>query len=133
MYISANTAERIKKLAKSKNIVIKDMLSDCELSKNTLSSMLSRGSWIQANSLARIADYLGCSVDYLLGRTNAPVTDDVNLSAREHTLLTAYRDHPEMQTAVDRLLGIDTPNGTNNIGEDIAATLSAVPQPINKK
>lgn len=133
MYISANTAERIKKLAKSKNIVIKDMLSDCELSKNTLSSMLSRGSWIQANSLARIADYLGCSVDYLLGRTKAPVTDDINLTPREHTLLTAYRDHPEMQTAVDRLLGIDTPNGTNNIGEDIAATLSAVPQPINKK
>lgn len=72
MYISANTAEKIKLLAKSKNIAIKDMLSDCELSKNALSSMLSRGSWLQANNLAKIADYLDCSVDYLLGRTNNP-------------------------------------------------------------
>lgn len=69
LYISANTAERIKMLAKSKGIVIKDMLEECELGKNTLSSMLSRGSWLQANNLAKIADYLGCSVDYLLGRT----------------------------------------------------------------
>ena len=75
MYISANTAERIKLLAKSKNIAIKDMLADCELSKNALSSMLSRGSWLQANNLARIADYLDCSVDYLLGRTDNP---DIN-------------------------------------------------------
>lgn len=72
MYIPANTAERIKLLAKSKNIAIKDMLFDCELSKNALSSMLSRGSWLQANNLARIADCLDCSVDYLLGRTDNP-------------------------------------------------------------
>lgn len=72
MYISANTAERIKAVAKSKNIAIKDLLSNCELSKNALSSMLSRGSWLQANNLARIADYLDCSVDYLLGRTDNP-------------------------------------------------------------
>lgn len=48
------------------------MLEDCELSKNTLSSMQSRGSWLQANSLAKIADYLDCSVDYLLGRADTP-------------------------------------------------------------
>ncbi len=75
LYISANTAERIKVMAKSKGIAIKDMLSDCDLSKNALSSMLSRGSWLKANNLARIADYLDCSVDYLLGRTDNP---DVN-------------------------------------------------------
>lgn len=72
MYISSNTAERIKLVAKSKSIVIKEMLSECELSKNALSTMLSRGSWLQANNLAKIADYLGCSVDYLLGRTDNP-------------------------------------------------------------
>lgn len=70
MYISAYTAERIKQIAKIKNITIKVMLSECGLNKNTLSSMLSRGSWLQANSLAKIADYLDCSVDYLLGRTD---------------------------------------------------------------
>ena len=34
--------------------------------------MQSRGSWLQANNLAKIADYLDCSVDYLLGRTDCP-------------------------------------------------------------
>ncbi len=72
MYISSKTANIIKKYAKIKNIAIKDMLTDCDLNKNTLSTMLSRGSWIQANSLAKIADYLDCSVDYLLGRTENP-------------------------------------------------------------
>lgn len=72
MYQTTNTVERIKLLAKSKNIKIADMLNDCELNKNTLSSMSSRGSWIQANNLAKIADYLDCSVDYLLGRTDNP-------------------------------------------------------------
>lgn len=72
MYTAQQTAERIKSRAKEKNILIKSMLEDCELSKNALSSMLSRGSWLQANNLAKIADYLNCSVDYLLGRTDVP-------------------------------------------------------------
>lgn len=72
MYNAQQTAEKIKSHAKSKNILIKEMLDECELSKNALSSMLSRGSWLQANNLARIADYLDCSVDYLLGRTDNP-------------------------------------------------------------
>ncbi len=72
MYNAQETAEKIKGVAKSKNVLIKDMLDECELSKNALSSMLSRGSWLQANNLARIADYLDCSVDYLLGRTDKP-------------------------------------------------------------
>ena len=75
MYTAQQTAERIKSRAKEKNVLIKSMLEDCELSKNALSSMLSRGSWLQANNLAKIADYLSCSVDYLLGRTDVP---DVN-------------------------------------------------------
>lgn len=72
MYETSKTVERIKLVAKQKGITIKNMLEDCALSKNALSSMLSRGSWLQSNNLARIADYLDCSVDYLLGRTDNP-------------------------------------------------------------
>lgn len=72
MYKTTETVARIKQTAKKKDIKISDMLSECGLSINTLSSMNSRGSWIQANSLAKIADYLDCSVDYLLGRTEIP-------------------------------------------------------------
>ena len=48
------------------------MLNACEINKNALWSMKSRGSWLHANNLAKIADYLDCSVDYLLGRTDDP-------------------------------------------------------------
>ena len=72
MYEPNSIAERIKLIAKNKNLQISKMLLDCNLSKNTLSSMLSGGSTPKSENLAKIADYLDCSVDYLLGRTDNP-------------------------------------------------------------
>lgn len=74
MYKSLNIAESIKTRAKYKGISLKDMLSDLSLGSNTMSNMR-HDKMIAADSLARIADYLDCSVDYLLGRTENP---DVN-------------------------------------------------------
>lgn len=71
LYNSLNVAETIKIRAKAQNIVIKDMLSELELGSNTMSNMR-HGRAIASDSLARIADYLDCSVDYLLGRTDKP-------------------------------------------------------------
>lgn len=71
MYESTNVAEIIKKRAKTSNIQLKDMLLELKLNKNTLSNMYN-GSMLKGDSLARIADYLDCSVDYLLGRTDNP-------------------------------------------------------------
>ena len=71
MYDSLKVAELIKLRAKAKGIVIKEMLNDLGLGVNTMSN-LRHGSMLKADSLARIADYLGCSVDYLLGRTDNP-------------------------------------------------------------
>lgn len=61
-------AERIKLCAKAKKIPIKNMLTDLGLGINLISH-LAKGQNITASNLARIADYLGCSVDYLLGRS----------------------------------------------------------------
>ena len=72
LYKSTNVALRIKEAAKLRNVVVKTLLSECGLSKNTLSSMLSGGSMPKSENLAKIADYLDCSVDYLLGRTDKP-------------------------------------------------------------
>lgn len=72
MYKSENIASRIKEYSRIKNISIGEMLADCELNKNTLSSMLSRGCTPKSENLAKIADYLGCSIDYLMGRTDNP-------------------------------------------------------------
>lgn len=71
LYNSPDVASAIKLRAKSKNIAIKDMLTNVGLGLNTLSHM-NHGKSIAFDSLARIADYLDCSVDYLLGRTDNP-------------------------------------------------------------
>lgn len=78
MYKTTETVTRIKETARKKNIKISEMLSQCDLNVNTLSSMNNRGSWVQANSLAKIADYLDVSVDYLLGRTGVPDIDPID-------------------------------------------------------
>lgn len=71
---SQEVANTIKALAKSKKIAVGKMLSDCSLSVNTLSSMQSGGYYPRLEAIARIADYLDCSVDYLLGRTDDPAS-----------------------------------------------------------
>ena len=67
-YSSSDVANRIKTIAKEKNISILTMLADCGLSKNTLSSMQSGGSWPRLDTILKIADYLDISMDELLGR-----------------------------------------------------------------
>lgn len=70
MYQSADVAARIKSVAKSKGITVKKLLEDVGMGFNAMSNM--RTSMPKADNLAKIADYLDCSVDYLLGRTDNP-------------------------------------------------------------
>lgn len=72
MHNSQELAKTIKDFAKSKGVTIGDMLADCQLSINTLSSMQSGGYYPRIEAICKIADYLDCSVDYLLGRTEKP-------------------------------------------------------------
>lgn len=71
LYNSPYVANRIKECAKEKHRTLKIILEDCKLGSNTFSHML-HGKAIAFDSLAKIADYLDVSVDYLLGRTDNP-------------------------------------------------------------
>ena len=70
-------AERIKIQAKAKNIPVKQILEHYSLGKNLINK-LSNGSDIYSLSLLKIADYLGCSTDYLFGRVDSPTCSYVN-------------------------------------------------------
>ena len=50
---------------------MKEMLFDLDMGINAISEF-SKGKQMSCITLARIADYLSCSVDYLLGRTDNP-------------------------------------------------------------
>lgn len=68
-------ADRIKEAAKRNGITVKALLEDCELGKNTVGK-IAGGTDIGIQSLTTIADYLGVSVDYLLGRETKNAPDD---------------------------------------------------------
>lgn len=70
MYVSSDIAIRIKSMAKAKGVSVKKLLEDVGLGYNTMSNL--KTSMPKADNLARIADYLDCSMDYLLGRTDVP-------------------------------------------------------------
>lgn len=71
MYNSQDIAFRIKARAKQQGRQLGEMLSACDLGINTISKM-AKGTDILTQNFAKIADYLDCSIDYLMGRTDNP-------------------------------------------------------------
>lgn len=72
---SQEVAADIKRLASEQGVSAKDMLSECGLSKNALSSMQAGGYLPRVENLCKIADYLNVSVDALLGRDTKKAPD----------------------------------------------------------
>ncbi len=59
---------------------------------------------IPVDALQRIAQATGVSFDWLLGVSSGK--ESFNLNPHETDVINAYRDRPEMQPAVDTLLGV---------------------------
>lgn len=76
MYYSQEVSERIRKIAHQKGVTIKEILDACELNINTISKKSESG--MASFSLAKIADKLECSVDYLLCRTENPKSHETH-------------------------------------------------------
>ena len=66
------TSSRIKALCKEKKIPVKSLLERTGINRNFIYDLEKSGQIPAADKLERIADTLGCSVDYLLGRTDNP-------------------------------------------------------------
>lgn len=71
MYNAQATADLIKKMLIDRRVTAKSMCEQCHLGVNTLSN-IRRGDVKSIETFSIIADYLNCSVDYLLGRTDNP-------------------------------------------------------------
>ena len=84
MYFAQITKDRIKQLCKIKKINAKKMLIDCELGLNAI-QQINDTKGMASFSLAKIADYLNCSVDYLLGRTDVPEINKGNVTTFPET------------------------------------------------
>ena len=72
MITAQDVANRIKETAKHRKISVAQMLKECTLNKDLISTTQSKGYYPRLEAMCKIADYLDCSVDYLLGRTDNP-------------------------------------------------------------
>lgn len=77
-YDTNSLTRMIEKLCLEKNIPVKEMLVQSGLSRNVVDN-LKKGSVPSVDKVAQIADYFGCSVDYILGRTNEPQINSINI------------------------------------------------------
>ena len=134
MYDSHNIAIAIKELAKTKGVVIKTMLSELGLGSNTMSALY-HGKSIASSSLAKIADYLDCSVDYLLGRAeNISAPADKSTSAPKVVYMyggngpVIHKDNPktEREQNISKLL-----EAVNSMSDKQIASLLSFIDTIN--
>ena len=89
LYDSIALADRIKLRCKSMNVQIKDTMDSAGLSNGTLYNLRS-GKMIKADSLAKIADALDCSMDFLMGRTVDPAVQRMELTDDERQKVIDY-------------------------------------------
>ena len=77
---------------------------------------------ISQTKLSEFAKALGTTPGYLMGWENTvPPAPVESLTAHEQAVLTAYRAKPEMQMAVDTLLGVSSaPTIESDIGRTVA-------------
>ncbi len=68
------------------------------------------------STLIRLSEYFGVSLDYLI---NGEVS---TLTAHEKAVISAYRNSPDMQAAVDRLLNVEADAPT--VAEDMSETIN---------
>ena len=103
MYKSSEVADRLRAVAKLRGVTMKEALHDADLSFNLMTNM--RRSMPNATSLAKLADRLECSVDYLLGRTMELTTAGTGqagggLSENSREMLALFEQLPERQQLI---------------------------------
>lgn len=119
-------SERLKCLRTTAGLSQRELAQKIDVSKSSI-NMYERGEREPGfETLESIADLFRVDINYLLGRNTFPIEhqspqsnaiqDTGNLyvlSLKEHEIIEAYRNKPEMQPAVDRLLNVD--DDTNSV------------------
>lgn len=108
--------EKYEALCKSKNIAPsgKEAQECIGVSKGVSSAWRNKeGSLPSGDMLKKVCIFFDISADWLLGLIDTPHplkidSDEKDFSENEIKLITAYRNRPEMQTAVNTLLGINS-------------------------
>lgn len=80
---NTQVANRIKELCKLKGSSVSKMLEVCNIRKSLIYDLEKRNASPSIEVIGQIADYLNCSVDYLLGRTDSPTVKGIDPTTEE--------------------------------------------------
>lgn len=105
MYNSVEIADKIRETAKENKITIRELLNKCDLGINAI-SQLAKGQNISSFALAKIADCLNCSVDYLLGRELITAKNDNTVTYYKKGQRIEKQLTDEQMEAVEKLLSV---------------------------
>ncbi len=101
----ANIGNRIAELRKNLNLTQQELADAAHTTKQNICRYeMGIITNIPAGKIKLIADKLNISPAFLMGWEETPT---ITLTAKEETVIKKYRAQPEMQSAVDRLLGVD--------------------------
>lgn len=121
-----NREEYITQLIKEKGFNIKSFAKHIEMPYSTLRSILEKGiGGASIDNVIKICKGLDISVDSL-----KPNEMNFICSAHEEKVILAYRNNPGMQSAVDKLLGIDDDGA---LIEDMGNIIASIKTPIKQK
>ena len=100
--------KNLKQLRKERNLTQTELALHLQVSLGAIGNWETGNRTPDAQMLLTIADFFGISIDRLLRNPNSADTP-FSFSIKEKRLISAYRNQPDIQLAVDRLLGIDAP------------------------
>lgn len=82
--------ENLKNYRKEKHITQIRLSVACEISQETISAYESGKAMPSAETLIKMADFLGVSIDYLLDRTDNPIVNTSSNANEDQELLNLY-------------------------------------------
>lgn len=99
---------RFKQLRELEGMTQRDAAVALKVSNGTIGNWESGKRTPDATMLMFIADYFHVSVDYLIGHDSPSVlpSPTYQITPHEQALIEAYRNHPDLCSAVDRLLEV---------------------------
>lgn len=108
--------EQLQKIMKEKGITQSELCKRTGIPKSAMSQYISGAFKPKQKRTYLIAKALNVSEAWLIGMENAEqerrepqqINQDIRLTDHEKEVIIAYRQHPEMQNAVDTLLQVPT-------------------------
>lgn len=96
MYNAQVVSDRIDSALKTAGKLKTELNEYCGISKNAINQLKTRDYGLNAKILYSIADFFGCSTDYLLGRTDMfSISGGEEVTEDERMLLSAFRKLPK--------------------------------------